>query len=217
MRSKQISSTNPSTQIPLSIALFSSNAYLLPEYCLSPFVDLGVGFLEKNCFPLESIILLLASFWESERGTENMSVTVLSQTRWGAPEDSLVPTPTGQVELRVQVMPSTSCQWKIVQFHSLAHTQAWGWSQEADLGRLGLMRSQACLLLWHLLLRTSTICGAVSTPQLPAVSGDPLHTYLHLVSSKLGDHYMLISPKIHRGSIFFAEKLHSVSVLENKL
>ena len=62
MCSKQISSTNPSTQIPLSVTLFSSNAYLLPEYCLSPFVDLGLGFLEKNCFPLKSTILLLASF-----------------------------------------------------------------------------------------------------------------------------------------------------------
>ena len=54
------------------------------------------------------------------------------------------------------------------------------WSQKADLGRLGLMKAQACLPLWHLVLRTPAICGALSTQRLPAVSGDPLHTYISI-------------------------------------
>ena len=100
MCSKQISSTNPSTQIPLSVSLFSSSAYLPPQHCLSPFVDLGLGFLEKNClFSLGEHYTAFSFFlrvWKRDR--KPVCCCSITDTL-GAPEDSLVPTHTGQGKL----------------------------------------------------------------------------------------------------------------------
>lgn len=74
-------------------------------------------------------------------------------------------------------------------------------SQEADRAGLAAWECRAAFL-WHLVLSPPTICGALSTEQLPAGTRGPLQTHLHLASSKLGGDQMPASLRTPRSSMF---------------